>query len=320
MADIPGNLHIRGIGYGMNVRISVASKTAAGRLRDGLLQSPLSFKAVKVSSKLIRSSLIIFLFALKAGSQTAIDARGFYDLACQLCESYAADIQMYALYGSDLDTTGKSQNWGCRLLSFQKDQVYWCTYTSDSVSLDTITGILIAPFVVEDDWINSDKALLIAEQNGGMAFRNNIINYRITADLSRRPSPPFYTYWHIKYADLDSASTAFEIRINAVTEAIITGIETNRNASIVRKFTLFGNYPNPFNNSTVFQFKLETRGLVRLNIYDMLGKKIEAVLNETLSPGRYKIKWKAGNYPSGIYFYSLSVDEEIGTGKLVLTK
>ena len=100
----------------------------------------------------------------------------------------------------------------------------------------------------------------------------------------------------------------------------LTGIEINRNHLIVRKFTLFGNYPNPFNNSTVFQFKLVTRGLVRLKIYDMLGREIEQVLDKTLSPDMYKIKWKAGSYPSGIYFYSLSVDDEIENRKLVLTK
>lgn len=147
-----------------------------------------------MSSKFILLILLIFSNIALVNSQTPINAREFYNLTYLLCESRASDIQMYNLQASDLDTSGKSQNWNYQLVSFQEKEVYFYTYQSYSVLLDTIMGIPIGPSVVDSNWINSDKAIFIAEQNGGKAYRDQNKNYQINADLCSRPSPPFYTY------------------------------------------------------------------------------------------------------------------------------
>lgn len=69
----------------------------------------------------------------------------------------------------------------------------------------------------------------------------------------------------------------FDIRINAVTEDIILYIENDSKDKIVLWFTLYSNYPNPFNPETNIQFSLPDAGKVSLIIYDLLGRKVKTL-------------------------------------------
>jgi hypothetical protein len=78
----------------------------------------------------------------------------------------------------------------------------------------------------------------------------------------------------------------------------------------VTDFELFQNYPNPFNPSTKFIYEVPAAGIVTLNIFNVLGKKVAGVVNDFQNPGLYEIIWNAvdvnGNLlPSGIYFANL---------------
>ena len=66
---------------------------------------------------------------------------------------------------------------------------------------------------------------------------------------------------------------------------------------------------------------------IKLKIFDVLGREVAILLNENLQPGIYEVVWDGSNYPSGIYFYKLEVNENssskylfMDTKKLVLVK
>ena len=65
------------------------------------------------------------------------------------------------------------------------------------------------------------------------------------------------------------------------------------------------NYPNPFNPETNIKFTLPELSSVKLIIYNILGEVVSELINEQKDPGYYKVVWNAGNYSSGIYFYSI---------------
>lgn len=95
--------------------------------------------------------------------------------------------------------------------------------------------------------------------------------------------------------------------------------------SIPKEFKLYQNYPNPFNPSTKIKFDVpaEVGSLnseVRLVIYDILGKEITSLINQQLQPGTYEVKWEAGNYPSGVYFYKLEYEGFMQIKKMILLK
>jgi hypothetical protein len=95
--------------------------------------------------------------------------------------------------------------------------------------------------------------------------------------------------------------------------------------TLPKVFKLYQNYPNPFNPSTVISWQLTKPGKVSLIIYNTLGQKLQEPVNEEQASGEHKITFNAKNYPSGIYFYRLTVVNENGqiqteTKSLVLIK
>ena len=84
--------------------------------------------------------------------------------------------------------------------------------------------------------------------------------------------------------------------------------------------TLNPNYPNPFNASTVISYTLVNRTTIQLEIYNSAGEFIEVLKHGYQDAGSYSVVWKADNYPSGVYFYSLRTDQGNYFGKAVLVK
>ena len=85
--------------------------------------------------------------------------------------------------------------------------------------------------------------------------------------------------------------------------------------------TLFQNYPNPFNPSTTIKFSLPHREYVNLTIYNMIGQKVETLVDETKDAGSHQIVWNAGNKPSGIYFARLATESGFKSSvKMLLVK
>jgi hypothetical protein len=85
-------------------------------------------------------------------------------------------------------------------------------------------------------------------------------------------------------------------------------------------FELFGNYPNPFNASTTIRYSLSQECQVTIDIYDLLGNHVITLLNATENAGNHNIVWKAGNQPSGIYFYKIRAGENSSLGRMSLLK
>jgi len=80
------------------------------------------------------------------------------------------------------------------------------------------------------------------------------------------------------------------------------------------------NYPNPFNPSTVISYQLPVSGQVSLKIYDMLGREVQTLVNETQAAGRYSVRFNASGLSSGTYFYKLQANGLVQTKKLTLLK
>jgi hypothetical protein len=94
----------------------------------------------------------------------------------------------------------------------------------------------------------------------------------------------------------------------------------NDNQSHPTTFFLAPNYPNPFNASTMIEYGLPESGPVQVEIFDILGRKIQTLVDETQSAGYHQLTWKADDVPSGTYFYRIQAGEKSQTKKCVLLK
>ena len=90
-------------------------------------------------------------------------------------------------------------------------------------------------------------------------------------------------------------------------------------------FTLYPVYPNPFNPTTQISYDLSKSGMVNINIYDIMGRKIKSLFNTYQEPGHYSINWNADNelleaVPAGVYICSIRAGDIRKTTKMILVK
>ncbi len=90
-------------------------------------------------------------------------------------------------------------------------------------------------------------------------------------------------------------------------------------------YNLFQNYPNPFNPSTMISYYIPKTGLVKLQVFDVNGKQVRTLVNNSQSSGRYNVNFNGTddngiNIPSGIYFYTLSSENFSETRKMLMIK
>jgi len=79
-------------------------------------------------------------------------------------------------------------------------------------------------------------------------------------------------------------------------------------------------YPNPFNATTVIEYQLPEAREVTLEVYNLLGEKVAALVNGLEEAGYKSVKWDASEISSGIYFYKLSAGDLTETKRMILVK
>ncbi len=80
------------------------------------------------------------------------------------------------------------------------------------------------------------------------------------------------------------------------------------------------NYPNPFNPETAISYQLSTVEKVTLTVYNVLGQTVKELVKTSQKPGLYKVIFKGGDLPSGLYYYRLTVGNDSATRKMILLR
>ncbi len=123
-------------------------------------------------------------------------------------------------------------------------------------------------------------------------------------------------YWRVS-AETAEYEGAFGLQWN-----FTTGLSTSvtQSEAVPSEFSLGQNFPNPFNPSTTITYAIPSAEAVTLKVFDVLGKEIATLVNETKSPGRFSVAFDAAASVSGIYFYQLRAGGFVETKKMVLMK
>jgi hypothetical protein len=88
----------------------------------------------------------------------------------------------------------------------------------------------------------------------------------------------------------------------------------------IRAFDLSQNYPNPFNPLTKINYTIPNAGPVTLSVYNMLGQRVELLVDEQKAAGTYTVNFDASRYTSGLYIYRLETGGRVLAKKLMLVK
>jgi len=90
-------------------------------------------------------------------------------------------------------------------------------------------------------------------------------------------------------------------------------------------FALQQNYPNPFNPTTTISYQLPKAENVRITIFDLAGRRVRDLINETKAPGSYTAQWDGknqlgGQVASGLYIYQIQAGQFTQSRKMLFMK
>ncbi len=166
--------------------------------------------------------------------------------------------------------------------------------------------------VTEVDRVNYDNGATFPDPNGkSMELKNPNYDNNVGANWDVSSSP---------YGDGDLGTPG------AQNSDFVNAIENGRNqGTIIDRYQIFPNYPNPFNPSTTFRIAVPKYSKVAVNIYDITGKLVNTLFSGELSQGIHSYVWNGKNnqgksVPSGIYFAVLRSNNITRSLKMMLVK
>ena len=129
-----------------------------------------------------------------------------------------------------------------------------------------------------------------------------------------------FGYWDARvWAIYNKDSASYSMLYGRYINIIITGI-VKTELPVPQNFILHQNYPNPFNPVTKIRFGVPENSLVKISVYDALGKSIETLVNENLSAGSYEVQFDGSKFAAGVYYCRMTSAGFSDVKKLILLK
>jgi hypothetical protein len=135
------------------------------------------------------------------------------------------------------------------------------------------------------------------------------------------------TDFPLYYLDLEGAGLLAGAVMDLFGESL--SADGDRMAGLPRAYSLSQNYPNPFNPLTTIEYDIPDQlgdgAEVKIRVYDIRGRLIRTLLNESRKPGTYRVVWdgqdeSGSEVASGVYLYSIEAGEFSSTRKMVLLR
>lgn len=176
----------------------------------------------------------------------------------------------------------------------------------------SLASLMLLPNFVSDVRFDNDVAYIAV-------YPNELHAYDVTD-----PCNPVFLYDYKTSGYIRSMFLRDDYMYLAANTSLIilhvgpTGIEEV--AEIPDRFMLHSNYPNPFNASTTIVFDIPRPGMTRLEVYNVLGQKVETIIEDWMAAGHHDVQWDASSFASGIYFYKLTAGDGTFSRRMTLLK
>ncbi|MBM4176357.1 MAG: T9SS type A sorting domain-containing protein [Ignavibacteria bacterium] len=214
-------------------------------------------------------------------------------------------------------------------------------------------GSSIQIFVVKTDSLGRYKRIIVLAPNGGEQLQaNSIFKIKWQHTFAKFVTIQFQTNedgkWHTIVQNFPADSLSYNWTIPHINErgALLRITDVNDGSSFdesnghfkifipssvdgnysINEFSLYQNFPNPFNSRTLIRYVIPTQETqnamtlpqVTLKIYDVLGRELQTLVDEPKPPGEYEIELDAIGFASGVYFYKLQVNNRFISKKMII--
>ena len=165
-------------------------------------------------------------------------------------------------------------------------------------------------------------AFSLLKSSGDIFLLSDLINNRYTSDIYAIPSNQKSLS---KGAATPVALTNDGNSIDPSWGFVNTGVGVSEHRMPVESFQLFQNYPNPFNSATNIEYEIQKLTDVTIAVYDLLGRLVTVLIDETQAAGHYKTSWYGKDFygnlvPGGIYIYKITADGLSSSRRMVLKR
>ncbi|UCG53849.1 MAG: T9SS type A sorting domain-containing protein [Candidatus Latescibacterota bacterium] len=180
----------------------------------------------------------------------------------------------------------------------------------------------------EDFWVQYYDGFswhTVAVYAQGIDFDNGVFYNKVV-------SIPKGTYNYSTNARLrfmcDASGNADDVYIDEIEFRGLTGGATAGDIAVMKtseplaphRFSLSQNYPNPFNPTTTISFSLAKASHVRLEIFDIAGRRVATLVDESKDAGPHHVEFDASSLSSGIYIYRIKAGDMTESRKMMLIK
>jgi hypothetical protein len=268
-------------------------------------------------------------------------------LTTQLAPSLPSDKLLHLVYCWDLDTTGLASSWSFYYSSASTHKYYNAevgTMDLRADTMDTYTSQWFKdwkPMTSPETAARPESVIVRTENAGGRTWRATVnpgglkfkmqmlLGYIRNSQFSGMAFDTSKFFWGVEYQlgtypRPDSFAQVFTKRFVAdySTGTIVsfTGVDDHAQTGIPAALQLDQNYPNPFNPTTVVSWQLSAVSMVRLSVYDLLGREVAVLTNEQQEPGAHSVTWHAHGMASGVYYYRLEAGSAFEMKKMVLVR
>jgi len=104
----------------------------------------------------------------------------------------------------------------------------------------------------------------------------------------------------------------------AFTSPVVTSIDDV--SAVPAEFSLSANFPNPFNPKTTISYSIAEATEVRLDVFDVMGRKVATLVDSAQQPGHYSASFSGTGLASGVYVYRLQAGSFVQTRSMLLVK
>ncbi len=179
------------------------------------------------------------------------------------------------------------------------------SYESEVASVKSVTS------TVPDGWMTNKNAKDDGSLTVGLAGASPVEGGRTIAEVRLSLS-----------GGADDLSPEGSYRLNGSDTHSLNGTSAPSTPS---EFSLEGNYPNPVQRSTTIEYQLAESAPVRITVYDMLGRRIQTLVDTRQEAGTHSVKWNRGGtsrgrVASGTYFYRIEAGDFTETRKMVVVR
>ena len=133
---------------------------------------------------------------------------------------------------------------------------------------------------------------------------------------------PAVSVYRLKYRDDEIVAATHGRGVWTVPfSEIDVSVDDDQFTELPTSFSLEQNYPNPFNPTTTISFSVPEEAVIRISVFDAIGRRVSVLTDRSYAPGSHELVWDAGAFASGVYFYRMEAGGKLlKTQKMTLVK